>query len=125
MTGEHRRDRREANEEDTRLCGTSLHWDRSNGSRFSNRIILRRKSQDNKNDLVNSKPQYIKEEKRVLTWAMVLELQEPVSPLGASSTGDAETKKPGLGKEQEAQRPGVPQKSQNDLSENDPVLPSF
>lgn len=74
---------------------------------------------------MNSKPQYIKEEKCELTWAMVLELQELVSPLGASFTGDAETKKPGLGKEQEALRPGLPQKSQNDLSENDLVLPSF
>lgn len=62
---------------------------------------------------MNSKPQYIKEERRELTWAMVLELQEPVSPLGASSTGDAESKEARAGKEQEALRPGLLQKSQN------------
>lgn len=47
---------------------------------------------------MNSQPQYFKGEKCELTWAMVLELQEFVSPLLASSTGEAQSREARAGK---------------------------
>lgn len=73
---------------------------------FSNRVASGRKSQDNKKDHMHSKPQDFEEERRELTWAMVLELQELVSALWASSAGKAQSpERPGLREEHEALRP--------------------
>ena len=55
---------------------------RATGCSFSNQVVLGRKSQDNKNDYMNSKPQHLKEDKRELTWAMVVEPQELVLLFG-------------------------------------------